>query len=62
MKRSASKCLEYISIESAHLKYNIYDIKELWNILVATLMNINVHTYLKSMKYMKQSRILHMLG
>jgi len=26
MKRSASKCLKYILIESAHLKYNIYDI------------------------------------
>jgi len=27
MKRSASKYLEYISIESAYLKYNIYDIR-----------------------------------
>jgi len=27
MKRSVSKCLEYIVIESAYLKYNTYDIR-----------------------------------
>jgi len=27
MKHSALKCLDYISIENAHLKYNIYDIR-----------------------------------
>jgi len=39
MKRSASKCLECISIESAHLKCNIYDIR----IMKYFSCNVNKH-------------------